>query len=210
MLYWRAPLLPDPVRTPGPVQTKKLGRWRKNSAASRPPPNHLKKCTKNVFYKFLAQFLPIIVKIRPHLGNSELGRFLGRWFPRPQEILLGHFWVQRPWIRPSGTSGEHQYDTPGTGSCRELRNCLVAGPNTGFHSVEGGGGTWYSDATALLPGQCRASLSGGEENIVYFIATQLHCFWAICKGSFSGGSYATALLLGQMQSSIQWGGGDMV
>ncbi len=59
---------------------------------------------KNFCYKFLGQFLPIIVKIRPQLGNLELGRFLGRWLPGPQEILLGHFWVQRPWIRPSGTS----------------------------------------------------------------------------------------------------------
>jgi hypothetical protein len=33
---------------------------------------------KNFCYKFLGQFLPIIVKIRPHLGNLELGRFLGR------------------------------------------------------------------------------------------------------------------------------------
>jgi hypothetical protein len=63
-----------------------------------------KSAEKNCCYKFLGQFLPIIVKIRPLLGNLELGRFLGRWLPRPQEILLGHFWVQRPWIRPSGTS----------------------------------------------------------------------------------------------------------
>jgi hypothetical protein len=31
-------LLPDPARTPGPAQPKKLGRWRKNWTASRPPP----------------------------------------------------------------------------------------------------------------------------------------------------------------------------
>jgi hypothetical protein len=29
LLDWLA-LLPDPVRTPGPVQPKKFGRWRKN------------------------------------------------------------------------------------------------------------------------------------------------------------------------------------
>jgi hypothetical protein len=63
-----------------------------------------KSAWKNCCKKFLGQFLQIIVKIRPQLGNFELGRFLGRWLPRPQEILLGHFWVQRPWIRPSGTS----------------------------------------------------------------------------------------------------------
>jgi hypothetical protein len=33
--------------------------------------------------KLLGQFLPIIVKIRPQLSSLELGRFLGRWFPRP-------------------------------------------------------------------------------------------------------------------------------
>ncbi len=65
-----------------------------------------KSAVKNFCYKFLGQFLPIIVKIRPQLGNLELGRFLGRGLPRPQEILLGHFWVQRPWIRPSGTSAK--------------------------------------------------------------------------------------------------------
>jgi hypothetical protein len=37
-----------------------------------------KSAVKNFFYKFLGQFLPIIVKIRPQLGNLELGRFLGR------------------------------------------------------------------------------------------------------------------------------------
>ena len=79
---------------------KKLGR------KPATPPNHLKKCSKTIFFKFLGQFLPIIVKIRPQLGNLELGCFLGRWLPRPQEILLGHFWVQRSWIRPSGTRGQ--------------------------------------------------------------------------------------------------------
>jgi hypothetical protein len=59
-------------------------------------------------------FVPI-VKIRPQLGYLELGRFLGRWLPRPQDILLGHFWVQRPWIRLSGTS---------------LHGCLAAGLQT--------------------------------------------------------------------------------
>ena len=29
---------------------------------------------------------------------------------RPQVILLGHFWVQRPWIRPSGSSGKRAGD----------------------------------------------------------------------------------------------------
>ncbi len=62
-----------------------------------------KSAVKKFCYKFLGQFLPIIVKIRPQLWNLEFGRFLGRWLPRPQEILLGRFWVQRPWIRPSGT-----------------------------------------------------------------------------------------------------------
>ena len=34
---------------------------------------------KNFCYKFLGQFLPIIVKIRPQLGNLELDHhFLGR------------------------------------------------------------------------------------------------------------------------------------
>ncbi len=33
---------------------------------------------KHFFYKFLGQFLQIIVKIRPQLGILELGRFLGR------------------------------------------------------------------------------------------------------------------------------------
>jgi len=37
-----------------------------------------KSAVKNFCYKFLGQFLPIIVKIRPQLGNLELGRFLGR------------------------------------------------------------------------------------------------------------------------------------
>ena len=32
-------LLPDPARTPGPVQPKKFGRWRKNSAANCYPRN---------------------------------------------------------------------------------------------------------------------------------------------------------------------------
>ncbi len=67
------------------------------------PPNHQKKWSKKILLQI---FGPIIVKIRPQLGNLELGRFLGRWLPRPQEILLGRFWVQRPWIRPSGTSDQ--------------------------------------------------------------------------------------------------------
>jgi hypothetical protein len=37
-----------------------------------------KSAVKNFCYKFLGQFLPIIVKIRPKLGTLELGRFLGR------------------------------------------------------------------------------------------------------------------------------------
>jgi hypothetical protein len=37
-----------------------------------------KSAVKNFYYKFLGQFLQIIVKIRPQLGNLELGRFLGR------------------------------------------------------------------------------------------------------------------------------------
>jgi hypothetical protein len=37
-----------------------------------------KSAVKNFCSKFLGQFLPIIVKIRPQLGNLELGRFLGR------------------------------------------------------------------------------------------------------------------------------------
>jgi hypothetical protein len=77
---------------------KKLGR----KPATPPPLNHQKKCSKKILLQFFGQFLPIIVKIRPQLGNLELGRFLGRWLPRPQEIVLSHFWVQRPWIRPSG------------------------------------------------------------------------------------------------------------
>ncbi len=77
---------------------KKLGR------KPATPQINWKSAVKNFCFKFLGQFLLIIVKIRPQLGNLELGRFLGRWLPRPQEILLGHFWVQRPWIRPSGTS----------------------------------------------------------------------------------------------------------
>jgi hypothetical protein len=37
-----------------------------------------KSAVKNFCYKFLGQFLPKFVKIRPQLGNLELGRFLGR------------------------------------------------------------------------------------------------------------------------------------
>jgi hypothetical protein len=37
-----------------------------------------KSAVKKFFYKFLGQFLQIIVKIRLQLGNLELGRFLGR------------------------------------------------------------------------------------------------------------------------------------
>jgi hypothetical protein len=37
-----------------------------------------KSAVNNFFYKFWGQFLQIIVKIRPQLGNLELGRFLGR------------------------------------------------------------------------------------------------------------------------------------
>ena len=37
-----------------------------------------KSAVKNFCYKFLGQFLPIIVKIRPQLVNLELGRFPGR------------------------------------------------------------------------------------------------------------------------------------
>jgi hypothetical protein len=37
-----------------------------------------KSAEKNFCYKFLGHFLPIIVKIRPQLGNLVLGRFLGR------------------------------------------------------------------------------------------------------------------------------------
>ena len=79
---------------------KKLGR------KPATPLNHKKK---------LQHILVPIVKIRPQLGYLELGRFLGRWLPRPQDILLGHFWVQRPWIRLSGTS---------------LHGCLAAGLQT--------------------------------------------------------------------------------
>ncbi len=64
-----------------------------------------KSAVKKFCYKLLCQFLPIIVKIRLQLWNLELGRFLGRWLPRPRENLLGRFWVQGPWYRPSGTSG---------------------------------------------------------------------------------------------------------
>jgi hypothetical protein len=38
----------------------------------------IRSAVKIFFYKFLGQFLPIIVKIRPQLGNLESGRFLGR------------------------------------------------------------------------------------------------------------------------------------
>ncbi len=87
---------------------KKFGRWRKKLGRKPATPEIIiKSAVTNFCYKFLGQFLPIIVKIRPQLGSLELGRFLGRWLPRPQEILLGHFWVQRPWIWPSGTSGSH-------------------------------------------------------------------------------------------------------
>ncbi len=37
-----------------------------------------KSAVKKFLYKFLGEFLPIIVKIRPLLVNLELGRFLGR------------------------------------------------------------------------------------------------------------------------------------
>jgi hypothetical protein len=53
---------------------KKLGR----KLATPPSPNHLKKCSKIYVYKVLDQFLPIIVKIKPQIGNLELGHFLGR------------------------------------------------------------------------------------------------------------------------------------
>ncbi len=73
-----------------------------------------KSAVQNFCSKFLGQFLPSIVKIGRKLGNLELGRFLGRWLPRQQEILLGHFWVQRPWIRPSGTSAANRQCWPST------------------------------------------------------------------------------------------------
>ncbi len=98
-------LLPDPSRTPGPVQPKKIRPLEKKLGRKPATPQIIRKsAVKSFCYKFLGKFLPIIVKIRPQLGNLELGGFLGRWLPSPQEILLGHFWVQRPWIRPSGTS----------------------------------------------------------------------------------------------------------
>ncbi len=98
-------LLPDPARTPGPGSGKKIRPLEKKLGRKPATPQITwKSAVKNFCYKFLGQFLTIIVKIRPQLGNLELGRFLGRWLPRLQEILLGHFWVQRPWIRPSGTS----------------------------------------------------------------------------------------------------------
>ncbi len=47
-------LLPGPG-TPGPVQPKKLGRWRKIwlQAGHPPPPNHVKKCSKNLYMKIM-------------------------------------------------------------------------------------------------------------------------------------------------------------
>ncbi len=71
-----------------------------------PPPPKQSEEVKIFLVKLLGQCLPIIVNIRPQLRNLEFGHFLGRWFPRPQVILLGHFWVQRPWIQPSGSSGQ--------------------------------------------------------------------------------------------------------
>ncbi len=55
-----------------------------------------KSAGKNFCYKFLGQFLPIIVKIRPQLGSLELGRFLGRWLPRPQEVYWAIFGSSGP------------------------------------------------------------------------------------------------------------------
>ncbi len=120
-----------------------LGQFsQKNSAAGekiRPqaghPPNRQKSAVKHFCYKFLGQFLPIIVKIRPQLGNLELGRFLGRWLPRPQEILLGRFWVQRPWIQPSGTSGLQQtVCLCGGGKCCQLLTSYFSATLTVKHS----------------------------------------------------------------------------
>ncbi len=64
---------------------KKLGR--------KPATTQIIRSAVKFFLQILGQFLPIIVKIRPQLGNLDLGCFLGHWLPRPQEILLGHFWV---------------------------------------------------------------------------------------------------------------------
>jgi hypothetical protein len=58
---------------------KKIGRWRKKLGRKPADPEIIRKsAVKNFCYKFLGQFLPIIVKIRPQLVNLELGRFLGR------------------------------------------------------------------------------------------------------------------------------------
>ncbi len=103
------------TRPAGPAARSRQNSWASPAEKIRPLEKKLgrkpatpqiiwRSAVKKMLNKFLGQFLPIIVKIRPQLGNLELGRFLGRWLPRPQEILLCHIWVQRPWIRPSGTS----------------------------------------------------------------------------------------------------------
>jgi hypothetical protein len=72
--------VPDPARQDSWASSaKKI--WLLEKKLGRKPathPNHQKKCSKIFCYQFLGQFLPIIVKIRPQLGNLELGRFLGR------------------------------------------------------------------------------------------------------------------------------------
>jgi hypothetical protein len=89
----------------------------KNSAAGekiRPqaghPPNHQKKCS-DFSYKFLGQFLPIIVKIKSQLGNLELGRFLGRkkfyWAIFGSSGLeFGH--LAPVWGNPPGSISTHK------------------------------------------------------------------------------------------------------
>ncbi len=80
-----ATLLPDPARTSGPVQPKKLGR-------KPATPQTIRRSVLKIYVcQLLGQFLPILVKIRPQLWNLKLGHFLGLWFPGPQVFLQGHF-----------------------------------------------------------------------------------------------------------------------
>jgi hypothetical protein len=63
----------SPAKKIRPLE-KKLGR-----KPAPPPPQTIRRSVVTIFVcKLLGQFLPISVKIRPQLGNLELGRFLGR------------------------------------------------------------------------------------------------------------------------------------
>jgi hypothetical protein len=53
-------LLPDPVRTPGPVQAKKLGRWRKKLGRKPATPQIIR---KSAVKNFWANFCKLLLKL---------------------------------------------------------------------------------------------------------------------------------------------------